>query len=338
MARDYARIMTAIWDNKEFCNLTEGSQRAYLLLVTQPDISAAGVLGLRVRRWSTMSQSSTPETLSRFLKELEEGRFIVTDWTTEELLIRSFIRWDAGFNNPKRKPVIVRAGAEVRSARIGGFLEVEFRRCGLLPDPPPNPTGSQFDRDADTPADSLSDTQSKINRVQLEKEPFPQVDRLSDPYALEDGVVVTYLSREDTTTHNPQPPPTAGAEAPHAELAIVPAEQINAGTVVAAWAEAFAETGNRPLDRFRKQVGKEARELLAVGNDPDRVVEAAKSCGTKGRATLATELSILSGPRPSGRTTQDARVHAGLDLARRWEAEDNQTHPETHHRAIGGIA
>lgn len=295
MARDYARIMTGIWRNREFRALSEQQQRAYLFLVTQPDISAAGVLPLRVRRWADAASTSTADGLAQLFKELESGRFIVVDWDAEELLIRSFIRWDGGFNNPKRRPVIIRAAEEVESELIARHIATEFARCGITP-PPDGPSGgakTPIDPDADRAPDSLS----KIDRVDLDDEPFPQVNSLSDRAPTNHGVVVTLVGK-NTPTLNPQPvPPTAGAAAPGADLALIDVEPAtNAGHVVAEWARAFAATGNKPVERQRKQVGREAGDLLAAGNDPGRVLAAARSLGGKGRATLVTELAIQSAP------------------------------------------
>lgn len=307
MARDYARIMTAIWDNAEFCKLDEAAQRAYLLLVTQPDISAAGVLRMWVPRWAQMARNTTPESLTQALKELEANRFIVLDWTTGELLVRSFVRWDAGFNNPKRKPVIVRAGHEVRSEVIKEHLRFEFKRCGLVPDSPPDPPRTPNGPGGGRHAGSLSDADLGLPRADPGPEPFPQVDSLSHALhdsqadaitaymAPEKGVVVTQLSTENTATHNPQTPvpPTAGDGPADFELVLVEAAPtVTAYDATARWAEGFATTGNRPVKRLREQVGKEAKELLAAGNDPQRVLDAAYALGCKGRATLVTELAI----------------------------------------------
>jgi hypothetical protein len=209
MARNYAQIMTAIWRNAEFRALAEREQRTYLMLVTQPDISAAGVLALRLRRWSDMAADSTPDGLVYALKVLEAGRFIVVDWDAEELLVRSFIRWDGGFGNPKRRPVIIRSAAEVDSELIRRHLAVEFGRCGItaLPGGPPDSPPPADSMPPDSPPNSLSGSPSKIENADRAADPFPQVNSLSDRHAPSDGVVVTYLSTEDPTTHNPQPRP-----------------------------------------------------------------------------------------------------------------------------------
>lgn len=220
MARDYARIMTAIWNHPGFCALREPEQRLFLLLCTQEDISAAGVLSLRVRRWAGMSSSSTPDGLAEVLKRLEAGRFIAVDWDVEEVLIRSFIRWDGGYNNPKRRPVIIRAADEVRSRVITELVAAEFTRCGIKrppSTPPDRPPGglsdSQVDSLSGTPdtgpvdsqADSLSSTPESGTTMLPPDSPFPQVNSLSDRQSTNRGVVGTYVTTEGTATHNPQP-------------------------------------------------------------------------------------------------------------------------------------
>lgn len=207
MSRDYARIMTAIWRNVEFRSLDAAAQRMYLLLVTQPDITAAGVLALRLRRWADMSSDTTTDAVTQSLKALEAGRFIVVDWDAEEVLIRSFIRWDGGVNNPKRRPVIIRDAAEVVSVSISRHLVTEFRRCGITGPEAPlhDPSGSPNGRPSGSATDSLSGSHTEINNVSVGSDPFPQVDSLTDSAPTNHGVVDTYLSTRDTATHNPQP-------------------------------------------------------------------------------------------------------------------------------------
>lgn len=206
MAREYARIMTAIWSDRDFRALDEAEQRLFLLLCTQPDISAAGVLALRVRRWAALACDSTADRIARLLRGLEAARFVVTDWDTEELLVRSFIRWDAGFNNPKRRPVIVRAGREVISGVIVGRLAEEFKRVGLpdLDSPPDPPPGRASGRASDGLSDGLSDTQTEIDFAESRSGPLSQVNGLSDRASPSEGVVGTYVSSSLPLTTNPE--------------------------------------------------------------------------------------------------------------------------------------
>jgi hypothetical protein len=301
MAREYARIMTAIWRNAEFRALGETQQRAYLFLVTQPDISAAGVLALRVRRWADMSTSSTPDSLAQLLKELEAGRFIVVDWDAEELLIRSFIRWDGGFNNPKRKPVIIRDAEAVESARVRRALAAEFEKCDLPP--------LALDALPDSPSDRASHDEAMGYEEPSAPEPiqvvFPQVDSLSDSAshsdAASDGVVVTYLSSRDTTTHNPEtvPPPAAPS----------------AQTIVASW---ISSCRKRPPNPVIGQTSKQIKALLEEGIDADDVEAGVELWAAKGLhpAALPSVVNELMNARPAavpiraGKPTADDKIRA----------------------------
>src|SRR5699024_3338647 len=50
MARDHGRILTAIWSDDDFRRLTVGAQHLYLMLVTDPGLSYAGVTDWRPNR------------------------------------------------------------------------------------------------------------------------------------------------------------------------------------------------------------------------------------------------------------------------------------------------
>lgn len=318
MARDYARIMTAIWKNREFRALSEQQQRAYLFLVTQPDISAAGVLPLRVRRWSDCASTSTPDGLAQLFKELEAGRFIVVDWDKEELLIRSFIRWDGGFNNPKRRPVIIRAAEEIDSELIARHVAMEFKRCGIVTPPPDGPSGGS-EPPIEPTDDRAPDSLSKIDRVDLNNEPFPQVNSLSDSAPTNHGRV------PQPTTHNPQPvPPSAGAVAPGVQLAVIQggvyeietAATVTARDGMAVWAEAFTATGRKPTKDQRGKASKDIKQLLDAGNPPHVVMALARAAGAKCRATVANEPgdTTTSPRRPSATARATSEAQALKDM------------------------
>lgn len=300
MAREYARIMTAIWRNAEFRSLGETQQRAYLFLVTQPDISAAGVLALRLRRWADAAATSTADSLTQVLKELEAGRFIVVDWDAEELLIRSFIRWDGGFNNPKRRPVIVRAAEEVESTRVLRALASEFERCGL----PPLAT----DALPDSPSDRASHDElvgyEEPSAPEPAKKTFPQVNRLSDSpsdaVSPSGGVVVTQLSSTDTTTHNPQtvPPPAAQSAQP----------------IVASWIDGCRK---RPPNPVIGQTSKQIKALLEEGVDPEDVRAGVDLWAAKGLhpSALPSVVNELMNARPSAVPSRNHRPTADDKIA-----------------------
>lgn len=155
--RHYGRFTTDIWDDPKFRALTVAAQRAYFMLSTQADITAAGTLALRLRRWSRYASDTTSDALSDALSELAEKRFVVVDYATEELLVRSFAQWDGGINNEKRRPVVIEAAMSVESPTIRAVLAQEMRKLGV------------DDALCDALSDSPSDTTSGFDRVVVTK-------------------------------------------------------------------------------------------------------------------------------------------------------------------------
>jgi hypothetical protein len=212
MSRNYANIITAIWRDPDFIGLTCAAQRLYLLLVTQPNISACGSLPLTIRRWAQLAQDTDPDDLRIALTELEKFRFVFTDEGTEELLVRSFTRHDNGYGNRKRKPVIVAAAMDIESLKLRAVLAAEFARLGLpsdgfsssTPDPPDG------DRPSDSRSTPTSDARVSTEIVKPVDNEFSQANRASDSHADRtsrfDRVVGCLGPYVDTSTLNPQPP------------------------------------------------------------------------------------------------------------------------------------
>lgn len=296
MARSYARIMTAIWRDKDFRALASGPQRIYLLLVTQPDISAAGVLALRPRRWADMAFDTTMGDVRSCLRALEESRFVVVDWETEEVLVRSFVRWDGGYNNEKRQKMIDRAADEVSSGSLRKVLAEEFDRLGLpsgrLRDggnpPPDDPSGQSISESLFDQVDSPSDGPSHAT-------PNGTSNR--------HGVVVTELTTGEPTTRIPQPvPPTAGAEAPTAQ------------ELIGSWIDGCRR---RPPGSVIAQVGKGIKAMLAEGIAPADVQAGLTEWARKSLhpSTLPSVVNEVMN-RPAARTfvnQTDANIAAFLE-------------------------
>lgn len=156
MARSYGQIMSAIWNDPDFRALDCESQRVYLMLVTQAEISSAGTIAMTLKRWSQYAVDSTSDSLSDSLSRLEAERFIATDGDTEELVVRSFVKWDGGANNGKRQPSILAAAHAVVSPKIRAVLAVELSKLEL--------THSLSDRASDSP---------RVVVTLLEEEPQP---------------------------------------------------------------------------------------------------------------------------------------------------------------------
>ncbi|MEU8264460.1 hypothetical protein AB0C02_28040 [Micromonospora sp. NPDC048999] len=128
VARSEARILVSIWTDADFLALSEGAQRMFMFLCSQPDLAHDGVLALRERRWSKSAAGLTRTDVEHRLEELQHARFIVIDEDTEEVLIRSFIRRDKVY----RQPNVLRAAADhlavVSSRTILAAIAAELRR------------------------------------------------------------------------------------------------------------------------------------------------------------------------------------------------------------------
>jgi hypothetical protein len=126
MAR-YTRIFASIWTDPDFTTLTAHAQRLYLLLVTQPDVSHAGVLPLTERRWARLALDTDLDSVRAAVTELIHRRFIVTDETTEEVLIRSYIKWDDQWRNPNGWKAVQKARSQVLSKPLADLIDTTLQ-------------------------------------------------------------------------------------------------------------------------------------------------------------------------------------------------------------------
>jgi hypothetical protein len=118
MARTYGRIKTSIWDDDDFRQLSEAAQRLYLLLISQPDLSMCGGLTYAPRRWASFSDESGVADIGRAFQELEQGRFILFDPDTEEVVVRTFLRHNDFLSNRNTLLGAARALASLHSKAL----------------------------------------------------------------------------------------------------------------------------------------------------------------------------------------------------------------------------
>ncbi len=120
MPRSFGRFTTSIWRDPDFTSLTLEQQAVYFTLGLQPDVTAAGVLPFTARRWAKLSSGTTRDQIESLVESLAEhaGEHLVIDDDTEELLIRKFIKWDGGWANAKRLPVVIDSVCGISSDRM----------------------------------------------------------------------------------------------------------------------------------------------------------------------------------------------------------------------------
>lgn len=128
MARDHARIYHRIWADADFRALNEAAQRAYMLVLTQPDLNYCGVTTLSLHRWACLAADSSHRRIRKALAELETARYIATDATTEELLVRSFVRNDGLLSSPNICINVTRTYPSMLSPRLRLLFLIELHR------------------------------------------------------------------------------------------------------------------------------------------------------------------------------------------------------------------
>lgn len=137
MARDHARILCRIWEDPDFRACSPEAQRVYFLLLSQPTLNHAGVIGMTMRRWARCCDKTEAGDLEGALAELEARRFVVIDDETEELLVRSFIRNDGVASQPNVLKTALKEAQAVASARLRAELAAELRRLPAKPEDTP---------------------------------------------------------------------------------------------------------------------------------------------------------------------------------------------------------
>ena len=132
MARNHARIYATIWADPDFLALSCDAQRLYMLLLSQPNLSHCGLLPLTVKRWASKASDSMPSRIENALDELHERRFVVLDFNTEELLIRSFIRGDEVYRQPNVLSAAAKDAVGIVSPLLRDELLAEIERIAIL--------------------------------------------------------------------------------------------------------------------------------------------------------------------------------------------------------------
>ncbi len=90
MARTQARIHSSIWTDPDWKALGRGAKLTYVLLLSQPTLSLAGCLDYMPERWAKYDPATDEDEILEDVEELERAGFVVVDWDTYEVLIRTF--------------------------------------------------------------------------------------------------------------------------------------------------------------------------------------------------------------------------------------------------------
>lgn len=122
MARDHARIRTAIWADEDFKALRSSEQRLFFLALSQPLVTQAGVVPYQPRRWATLAADTSQDDIAADTAALTAARFVIVDEDTEEFMFRTFVRHDGVMAIPNVARAMVKAYRTVLSP----LLRVSF--------------------------------------------------------------------------------------------------------------------------------------------------------------------------------------------------------------------
>lgn len=128
MARQHTRISVDLWNDDDWLNLTPRAQHLYLVFLTSPDLSYAGVADWRPGRLKNRAAEWPMLELMMAAQELSEAHFLVFDDETEEVLVRSFLRHDGLMKQPRMSVSMANAFGKIASRPIRAVVVHELQR------------------------------------------------------------------------------------------------------------------------------------------------------------------------------------------------------------------
>lgn len=155
MARSYAQLHTSIWQDRDFCALPAFAQRVYLLLISQPTVSYAGVLAYTERRFAAMAVDTTKGEIADAMCVLEDADYLVTDDETEEVWVRSWCRYNGVLDHPNLRKAMAAAYDDVLSPGIRAAIFAEYgssEKVLLTTPAEPDATPTRWQREPDESA------------------------------------------------------------------------------------------------------------------------------------------------------------------------------------------
>lgn len=176
MSRNYTQVTTAIWLDADFRALSPDAQWTYLMLISQSDITSIGSLSITLKRWAAYAKGMTIKRLSGSITELEDRNFVVVDPTVEELLVRSFVRWDGGYKIPKRLDSIKATALRLNSKVLQQVAAYELDQLGIvhgIPTEPIESLSNGYPEDIDSPGVVVTTVVSPSNPQPTTSNPVP---------------------------------------------------------------------------------------------------------------------------------------------------------------------
>ncbi len=195
---DYGKLLSRIWADPHFIALGARSQQVYCLLLSYSTRNAAGVLPLTLKRWAKCTADATIDLLTDALVDLAANDFIVIDWDTEEVLIRTFIRNDEVYRQPNLMKSARKFALQTESITIRWTLHDELKR---LPE----------HANASDTAEVINKLVEGLTRPKPEPIAEPIADGLPEPIAQGCGVGEGYVGKGEHPHLHRKPSPSPAA-------------------------------------------------------------------------------------------------------------------------------
>lgn len=198
MAREHGRVNVEIWSDPEFRKLPPAAQHLYLLLWTSPGLTYCGTHDWRPGRLAALSSGWTAEHIVAVGDCLAARYFLVLDDDTEEVLIRSWARFDGLLKQPRMAVSYATAYATVASENLRMVLVHETNKIRAAH---PELTCWRDKRVTGL----LEHPASSAKQLPTPEDPF--ADGFGDGFALGLGQTPTGVSTRVCTPPTPAPTP-----------------------------------------------------------------------------------------------------------------------------------
>jgi 5-methylcytosine-specific restriction endonuclease McrA len=132
------RILASIWRDGAFASLGADAQWAYLMLLTQPDLDAGGIIPMRERRWSNRCNGGTVAQIQYALAELQAGGWVYADDDQQEVFVSGFFEFEDIHKQPRRVIAARAAIEQLLSSHVqaAAMAELDTLTAGVVAPPP----------------------------------------------------------------------------------------------------------------------------------------------------------------------------------------------------------
>lgn len=157
MARSYGVLKVSVWEpNSDFRRLPPLPQWAYAMLISQPQLNNLGIVPYTPERWARFADGLDLDTLEGAIEDLEDQEFVIVDRDAGELLVRTFIKHDKVWSQPRLVTNARKLIWEVESQTIRNYLA---RRYPWLLDTRSRDEIQAWEETQETPSDTrISET------------------------------------------------------------------------------------------------------------------------------------------------------------------------------------